>query len=413
MRRRPLRASVLCVVAAVFAVVSVAVGSIGTRASAVSQGLPGKIAFSRQTPFGQQVFTVNADGTDVRQVSDELTSVAKPMWTGDGSRIVYIGWPILISVAADGSDRRAVELSYADTTNSTGLSPDGSKLAFFDGTKGVLAIENVDGTDVHTIFGDGYITTWPTWTPDGSHIVFSHVVDTAPYDRTIWIIGADGSDPHEIANTNGGSEPSISPDGSTIAMVAAPGESAVELVGIDGSGRYAIGPVGGRDEDPVWSPDGSKIAFTHFAVDYSSPPRLWVMNADGTNAHQLIEGDARNPDWQPTPVPPGETTTTFLRTTTTSTSTSTTTTSAPNIAPRAVITSYRPSPLTLAVAGDHSADPDGSIVAWQWNWGDYSTATHTKIASHKYAKAGDYLVRLTVKDNRGAVSATSLWVRIR
>jgi Ca2+-binding RTX toxin-like protein len=48
----------------------------------------------------------------------------------------------------------------------------------------------------------------------------------------------------------------------------------------------------------VWSPDGSKLAFTRYENDVS---RIYVMDADGQNAHFLAEGS--EPDWQPR-VPP-------------------------------------------------------------------------------------------------------------
>ncbi len=48
-----------------------------------------------------------------------------------------------------------------------------------------------------------------------------------------------------------------------------------------------------------------------------------------------------------------------------------------------------------------SRDPDGSIVSYSWNFGDGHTASGVSV-SHSYSHAGNYTVRLTVRDNKGA-----------
>ena len=61
----------------------------------------------------------------------------------------------------------------------------------------------------------------------------------------------------------------------------------------DGSGKTRVSFAGGgRNEQANWSPDGSKIAYSH------GPGNLWVVNADGTNETNLsVQG--RFPAWSP------------------------------------------------------------------------------------------------------------------
>ncbi|MBG6214541.1 MULTISPECIES: PKD domain-containing protein [unclassified Cryobacterium] len=60
----------------------------------------------------------------------------------------------------------------------------------------------------------------------------------------------------------------------------------------------------------------------------------------------------------------------------------------------------------LSVDAAGSADSDGTITSYAWNFGDGSTATGA-TTTHSYAAAGSYLVTLTVTDNAGASTVTS------
>lgn len=51
---------------------------------------------------------------------------------------------------------------------------------------------------------------------------------------------------------------------------------------------------------------------------------------------------------------------------------------------------------------DASSDPDGSIIAWDWDWGDGTTHGTTQNPSHTYTTVGNKTVTLTVTDNVGA-----------
>lgn len=73
---------------------------------------------------------------------------------------------------------------------------------------------------------------------------------------------------------------------------------------------------------------------------------------------------------------------------------------APNQPPVASFTSQQ-SGLTVSVDGSASTDPDGTVTAYAWTFGDGGTASGAS-ASHAYAAAGTYPVGLTVTDNRGA-----------
>jgi PKD repeat protein len=55
---------------------------------------------------------------------------------------------------------------------------------------------------------------------------------------------------------------------------------------------------------------------------------------------------------------------------------------------------------------DASTDPDGTIVGWDWDFGDGNTSTQ-QDPTHTYAAGGTYTVSLTVTDNDGATDSVS------
>jgi len=62
--------------------------------------------------------------------------------------------------------------------------------------------------------------------------------------------------------------------------------------------------------------------------------------------------------------------------------------------------------LACSFDGSGSSDPDGTIDAWSWSFGDGATDSGATI-NHSFADAGTYNVSLTVTDDDGATHATS------
>jgi PKD repeat protein len=67
-------------------------------------------------------------------------------------------------------------------------------------------------------------------------------------------------------------------------------------------------------------------------------------------------------------------------------------------------------PITVGIGanapftGAASVDPDGTIVDYQWDFGDGAAIVSGQTADHAYASVGVYHVKLTVKDNDGATN---------
>jgi adhesin/invasin len=63
---------------------------------------------------------------------------------------------------------------------------------------------------------------------------------------------------------------------------------------------------------------------------------------------------------------------------------------------------------------DASTDPDGTIVEWTWDFGDFSEPSHDQNPTHTYIVGAEfpYQVTLTVKDNQGATNTTTQTVTV-
>ena len=85
-----------------------------------------------------------------------------------------------------------------------------------------------------------------------------------------------------------------------------------------------------------------------------------------------------------------------------------------NEAPIAVATSdvtRGRAPLSVNFSASGSYDPDGTIVSYEWDFGDGSVASGDNV-SHTYTQRGIYIAVLTVTDDMGLTSTAQVEIRV-
>jgi TolB protein len=217
-------------------------------------------------------------------------------------------------------------------------SPDGRRLAFTAQVAGVgdsdrdVYVMRADGSGQLRLTSDG-ISFHPVWSPDGRRIYFARKPKRHPEEISlsdgsrevpawIWSMRPDGSDQRAITAPVAGRYEipgSFSPDGAALAFTRG------TYVELDEEGRehnthevWVMRPDGAdahklaeRGQDPVFSPDGWRIAFAsdrdeNGSLSYGDKAffanELYVMDADGSRPRRLTRTRALNelqPSWLP------------------------------------------------------------------------------------------------------------------
>jgi Tol biopolymer transport system component len=153
------------------------------------------------------------------------------------------------------------------------------------------AVVRPDGSARRRLTTDqiGYDTP-PDLSPDGRRILFAKVFSIFAMDVDVAGL-SEGYTEVMFDVDNPPSVPVWSPDGTQIAFVSG---GRVFVINSDGSGRRQVSPdAPTADDAPTWSPDGTRLVFTRGGV-------LQVINTDGTGLSSLGNSDpASEPDWSP------------------------------------------------------------------------------------------------------------------
>jgi Tol biopolymer transport system component len=194
------------------------------------------------------------------------------------------------------SNTGVTPVGWPDMFNYVYLSSDGKKIVYSlsDGNSFWIGIMNSDGSGQRTLTTTGF-SFYPQFTPDGSKIIYQYWPGPHYYSDIV-LMDADGTNPQNLTNQNGKNywEPTVSPDGKTIAAVVNGG---LATMNIDGSGLQVIQTGGVFLGEPTFSGDGTKIFFSYILGPYyPDNSNIYVVNVDGTNLTQLTNSSY---DWCP------------------------------------------------------------------------------------------------------------------
>jgi Tol biopolymer transport system component len=293
----------------------------------------GTIAFTRylEEQGEGEVCIVNTDGTGLKTLAGGRDWAHCPSWSPDGKKIAYYvsdSWRDNSEVwvmNADGSGKvqlteRRVHGGRVQRNIWPSWSPDGTQIVFTDNSEGArdgLYVMNADGSGVRRVTRTPIADYWPTWGKDGKISFYRPSSDGLTLAR--FSVNPDGSGLTRLSKEAGAIdlewvkyELGLSPDGETVARHEVETDRLV-VVPVHGGGNpvtlldpvvaYMQGPsfmptVLGPSVDVTWSPDGKALAIAGQSETAFS--RLYIVNADGSGLSAVPGVDsAKEPAWQP------------------------------------------------------------------------------------------------------------------
>lgn len=257
------------------------------------------IAFTSDRTGHKEIFLMDYDGADQRQVTAHRSTSMSPAWSPDGASLAYtsfVNGPPGIYAVELATGRKRPLVTSGTLNISPSFSPDGAHLAFSRSVNGNIEIYTADksGGGLRRLTHSEAIDTNPAWSPKGGDIAFTSSRGGSPQ---IYLMDADGANVRRLTfegTYNDGA--SWSPDGDLIAYTSRRSEEfqiAVTNVVTQETRVLTSGP--GENQSPAFSPDGRKIVFTSAK---SGGKQLYVMDLDGGNVRQLTSAGQNDlADW--------------------------------------------------------------------------------------------------------------------
>jgi serine/threonine-protein kinase len=258
-----------------------------------------------------EVFVMNPDGSDRRQLTHTGGLAEAPTISSDGTRVAYsVGFgerrDIFVMDIDNGVPRQVTHLSeMGRAARAQSWSPDGTQLIFrIQGDRSIY-LTNVDGTGFRKLAGSHPRAFRPAWSPKGDQIAFIGNRDGPP---DIYVMSLDGTNQVRLT-VNAAKDtlhaewflrPAWSPDGNRIAYASdVEGNRDIYVMNKDGSGITRLTDDPREDVYPTWSPDGRQIAF--MSRRESGINEIFIMNDDGTGQRIITEASSRTfsgfPSW--------------------------------------------------------------------------------------------------------------------
>lgn len=257
---------------------------------------------------------MNPDGSNQTDLTDSLGMAMFPVWSPDGTKIAFMNGSgenlDIYVVDTDGSNEQ--RLTYHPAWDMfPAWSPDGGRIAFQTNRDvlGEIYVMNADGTGQTNLTGYSKLDAWPSWSPDGMKILYYslravslHIEEIEPKlvleNLEVVAMNADGTDVVNLSRNMATDQlPLWSPDGTKIAFQSdRDGVGEIFVMNSDGSNQRNITNNPAADGWPCWSPDGTRIAFVS---SRDSDMEIFVVNVDGSSLTKLTNNSAWDggPTW--------------------------------------------------------------------------------------------------------------------
>jgi len=261
-----------------------------------------RIAFVSKKNSQADIYTINYDGSEMKNVTNHESIVIGPRWSPDGRYLAFTSYRDgrpegYVRDLKNGTDKKVASFEGLNLCGS--FSPDGNKLLLTlskDGNEEIYVLE-IDTMKLKRITQSYSIDVSPTWSPDGKKIAF---VSNRSGSPQIFIMDANGNNTKRITfEGNYNTSPSWSPRGGRIAYEGLiKGKFQIFSIDEEGNNLLQLTFDNAKNEYPSWSPSGRQIVYSS---KINSKNKICIMNANGLNVRVLIEktNSSLMPAWSP------------------------------------------------------------------------------------------------------------------
>jgi TolB protein len=258
------------------------------------------IVFISDRDGTKELYAMDFDGRSPRRLTSHKSLVLNP--DAKAGKIVFTSYvhrfPQLWIMNADGSNQKELTTGL-ELNASPGLSPDGSQIAFAGSSKGNVDIYIVStaGGGLRRLTTTHALEASPDWSPTGPQIAYTSDQTGTPQ---IWVMDPEGANARRLTYAgNWNDEVAWSPKGDKIAF-ACRNEGDFNICVMDtATGATLQLTSEGSNGHPAWSPDGERLVYQSRR---GGRTRIFTMDAvDGGNKKVLSEEGSNNmqPVWMP------------------------------------------------------------------------------------------------------------------
>lgn len=226
-----------------------------------------KVAFGSDRDGNREIYIMNPDGTQQTNLTRHKADDVSPAWSPTGEQILF----------ASDRERPQVPPSWD------------------------LYVMDADGKNVQRVFEKSEDRRHPTWAPDGKQIAYKRFDRGVGY---IYIATIDGKKEERVAI---GGTPSWSPDGTEIVFVTKVGKERweINILNMRTWKQKVFFPFEARPtwvKSPEWSPSGDKLAFSWSDEVLQEQETVYIVNRDGRALEKVVQNPglgAGSPIWSP------------------------------------------------------------------------------------------------------------------